>query len=296
MRVATGDVNGDGQADMITAPGAAGGPHVKVFDGRPAPCSPSSSPSKATSAAACLSPPATSTWTAGPRSSSAADGPGGRRPRPPVQWRQRRAGGQPGRSGGRLQRRRADRGRRHQRRRPLRPDRRRLQGQHAARDGPRRRQRRRAGRLLRLQPGLHRRRVRGGRRHQRRRPRRYHHRRRFGRRSPRADLRRRHAQEIRGFFAYGAAFTGGVRVATTDFNNDGLVDIITGAGPGGGPHVRIFRGDNLPGAGRPHGLRATFPGGVYVGGSLRAPGSPLRVYGLGVGRGIAHVRRSWPRW
>lgn len=34
VRVATADVNGDGYTDVITVPGAGGGPHVKVFDGR----------------------------------------------------------------------------------------------------------------------------------------------------------------------------------------------------------------------------------------------------------------------
>ncbi|QGJ71543.1 Hypothetical protein PBC10988_32500 [Planctomycetales bacterium 10988] len=45
--------------------------------------------------------------------------------------------------------------------------------------------------------------------------------------------------ELLSFMPYGA-FTGGVRVATGDVNGDGILDIITAAGPGGGPHVQVF--------------------------------------------------------
>src|SRR5262249_7236953 len=44
------------------------------------------------------------------------------------------------------------------------------------------------------------------------------------------------------FNAYDAGFLGGVRVARADFNNDGVLDIVTAAGPGGGPHVKVFDG------------------------------------------------------
>ncbi|MDD5567293.1 MAG: putative glycoside hydrolase [Patescibacteria group bacterium] len=45
---------------------------------------------------------------------------------------------------------------------------------------------------------------------------------------------------ITSLFAYDQKFRGGVSVASGDINNDGKDEIITGAGPGGGPHIRIF--------------------------------------------------------
>ncbi len=44
------------------------------------------------------------------------------------------------------------------------------------------------------------------------------------------------------FYAYAAGFTGGVRVAVGDYDNDGAADIITSPGFGGGPHVEVFDG------------------------------------------------------
>ena len=42
------------------------------------------------------------------------------------------------------------------------------------------------------------------------------------------------------FVAYSAGFSGGVEVKGIDWNKDGKTEIITAAGPGGGPHVKIF--------------------------------------------------------
>jgi hypothetical protein len=44
------------------------------------------------------------------------------------------------------------------------------------------------------------------------------------------------------FFAYDAAFTGGVFVAVGDVDGDGTDDVITGPGAGGGPQVKVFGG------------------------------------------------------
>jgi len=47
--------------------------------------------------------------------------------------------------------------------------------------------------------------------------------------------------KLRGRFpVYDRNFKGGFSLAVADVNDDGLAEIIVGAGPGGGPHIRIF--------------------------------------------------------
>jgi hypothetical protein len=79
---------------------------------------------------------------------------------------------------------------------------------------------------------------------------------------------------LSSFFAFDAAFMGGVRVATGDIDGDGLADIITGAGPGGGPHVKVFSGadGSVLESFMPFG--PSFTGGVYVA-AVPAPGAGL---------------------
>ncbi|MBX9625692.1 MAG: hypothetical protein K2X82_17960 [Gemmataceae bacterium] len=47
-------------------------------------------------------------------------------------------------------------------------------------------------------------------------------------------------EEIRSFFAFEEDFAGGVSLAAADLTGDGRADLAVGAGPGGGPRVRVF--------------------------------------------------------
>ncbi|MCA1838977.1 MAG: hypothetical protein ABR507_10810 [Actinomycetota bacterium] len=48
------------------------------------------------------------------------------------------------------------------------------------------------------------------------------------------------ASKIQDFLAYSSGFMGGVSVATGDLDGDNLTEVATGAGAGGGPHVKVF--------------------------------------------------------
>jgi hypothetical protein len=47
------------------------------------------------------------------------------------------------------------------------------------------------------------------------------------------------------FFAFAPNLFNGVYVAVGDINGDGFADLVTGAGPGGGPRVTVFNGKGL---------------------------------------------------
>ena len=99
------------------------------------------------------------------------------------------------------------------------------------------------------------------------------------------------------FMAYGDGFSGGVRVAAADVDGDGLADVITGAGPGGGPHVQVFDERPLLNAPIYYGVGATrvqlfsqfafdahYTGGVFVaGGDVNGDGKAELIVSEGIG-------------
>lgn len=92
------------------------------------------------------------------------------------------------------------------------------------------------------------------------------------------------AQMLSAFFAYDANFRGGVTVAAGDVNADGRSDIITGTGPGGGPHVQVFDGRTGAVIQSFMAFDAGFRGGVFVAaGDLNGDGRADIVAGIGGG-------------
>lgn len=70
--------------------------------------------------------------------------------------------------------------------------------------------------------------------------------------------------QLRYSFQPFGAFLGGVRVATGDVTGDGREDIVVGAGPGAGPHVKVYDGYDLRELASFFAFDAGFQGGVYV--------------------------------
>jgi hypothetical protein len=85
------------------------------------------------------------------------------------------------------------------------------------------------------------------------------------------------------FFAY-PGFSGGVRVASGDVNGDGYADIITGAGPGGAPEVKVFSGTNGGLLMDFLAFTPAFSGGVFVAASdVNGDGRADIIVGVGAG-------------
>ena len=94
------------------------------------------------------------------------------------------------------------------------------------------------------------------------------------------------------FSPFAAGYTGGVRVTLGDVTGDGRADLIVGAGPGGGPAVRVFSGASGALIDSFDAFAPTFTGGVYVGaGDVNGDGFADIVAGSGpASGGTPHVR------
>lgn len=66
------------------------------------------------------------------------------------------------------------------------------------------------------------------------------------------------------FFAFESTFSGGVTLASGDIDGDLYADILVGAGPGGGPRIKVFSGKNLTVLRDFFAFEPTFSGGVTI--------------------------------
>ena len=92
------------------------------------------------------------------------------------------------------------------------------------------------------------------------------------------------------FYAYSPNFGGGVTVAAADTDGNGKDEIITGAGPGGGPHVRIFDGNGLAQGAGFYAYAPDFTGGVTVAAGNIAGGNEAEIVAGAQGGGGPHVQ------
>jgi hypothetical protein len=98
------------------------------------------------------------------------------------------------------------------------------------------------------------------------------------------------SSELFNFSAFESEFEGGVQVASGDVNGDGRADIITGAGAKGGPHVKVFSGTDVSVLQDFAAFTERAPGGVRVGSAdVNEDGRPDVVVGFAP-RGGSQVR------
>ena len=79
--------------------------------------------------------------------------------------------------------------------------------------------------------------------------------------------------QLRAFYAYDSLFTGGVNVSLTDMDFNGFPEIVTSAGPGGGPEVRVWNSATTTPVLSFNAFNDLFRGGVFSSGTVRSPGS-----------------------
>lgn len=95
---------------------------------------------------------------------------------------------------------------------------------------------------------------------------------------------------LKTFFAFDPAFKGGIFVTIADVNLDGIMDLIVGAGSGGGPHIKIFDGLTQNVLRSFFAYQENFSGGVSVAAiDINEDGFAELVTGTGSG-GSSHVK------
>ena len=95
---------------------------------------------------------------------------------------------------------------------------------------------------------------------------------------------------LHNFFAYDQTFKGGLTVAAGDVNGDNVADIVTVAGIGAGPHVKVFNGQDMSELYSFHAYEPEFVGSVsVVVGDTNFDGFDEVITGAGCGAG-PHVK------